>query len=73
MATGAIEHATGTTNVSTTEDIWLQGIQQTTNKLILLHSVYFTQSGGDWIANIKGATPIGETTSTDYTVYFYNT
>jgi hypothetical protein len=73
MGTGTVEHATGATNVADTQDIWLQGVQQTTNKIVILHSVYFTQSGGEWIANIKGATPTGETTSTDYTVYFYNT
>jgi hypothetical protein len=73
MPTGTIAHATGATNVADTQDIWLQGVQQTTNKIVILHSVYFTTSGGEWIANIKGATQFGETTSTDYTVYFYNT
>jgi hypothetical protein len=73
MGVDTVEHATGTTNVSATQKIWLQGFQQTTNKSIRINSVYFTQDTGSWIANIKASSASGEGIPTDYTVYFYNT
>jgi hypothetical protein len=71
VGSGTIVHGTATTSISTGMNLWLQGVEQTTSNVVGIHSFYFTDSGGTWLANLKVFSPFG-TGSTDYTVYFYS-
>jgi hypothetical protein len=66
---------TADTGVSNTKDIWLSGYENndvsTTFKGIVPQSVYFTDNGGTWDANIELYDLAGTSLSYDFNVYYY--
>jgi hypothetical protein len=70
----SVTGATGTTSISTSRPIWLQGYEQTTNPdavVVVPSWLYFDNSGSVWVVAM-GVSALSSGSNVGYTISYYS-